>query len=62
MSDSDPAQRELALLFGVIWLCKMDAVWVFGERISEGMKREIAKARSKGIPIKFFTADCEVRT
>jgi hypothetical protein len=62
MSDGDPEQRKLALLFGVVWLCKMDEVWVFGERISDGMKREIAKARSKGISIKFFTADCEVRT
>jgi hypothetical protein len=61
MSDSNPADRELALLFGIVWLCKMDAVWVFGTTISPGMKREIAKARSKGIPIKFFTADCEVR-
>ena len=61
MSDRNPRERELALLFGIIWLCKMDAVWVFGEIISPGMKREIAKARSKGIPIKFFTEDCEVR-
>ena len=62
MSDKNPAERELALLFGIIWLCKMDAVWVFGENISPGMKREISKARNKGIPIKFFTDDCEVRT
>ena len=61
MDDSNPAERELGLLFGVVWLCKMDEVWVFGERISPGMKREIAKARSKGISIKFFTEDCEVR-
>lgn len=61
MLDSDPEQRKLALLFGVVWLCKMDEVWVFGERISDGMKQEIAKARSKGIPLKFYTEDCEVR-
>jgi hypothetical protein len=61
MSDSDPEQRKLALLFGVVWLSRMDEVWVFGDRISEGMKRELAKARSKGIPIKFYTEDCEVR-
>jgi len=61
MDDSIPAERELALLFGVIWLYKMDAVWVFGETISPGMKQEIAKARAKDIPIKFFTSDCEVK-
>lgn len=59
MSDSDPAERELALFFGMVWLTKMDAVWVFGEHISAGMRREIAKARAKGIPVKFYTADCE---
>ncbi|MCL2509212.1 MAG: DUF4406 domain-containing protein [Oscillospiraceae bacterium] len=62
MDDGDPGERELALLFGVVWLCKMDELWVFGEYISPGMKREIKKARAKGIPIKFFTADCEART
>jgi hypothetical protein len=61
MSEDIPAERELALLFGTIWLSRMDEVWVFGERISEGMRREIAKAKSKGVPIKFFTEDCEVR-
>jgi hypothetical protein len=59
MNDSDPAQRELALLFGVVWLCKMDELWVFGKQISDGMKREIAKARHKGIPIKFYTTNFE---
>ena len=62
MSDRDPAERELALFFGIVWLSRMDEVWVFGETISSGMKGEIKKARVKGIPIKFFTEDCEVRT
>ena len=61
MDDNDPTERALALLFGIAWLCKMDEVWVFGEAISAGMKRELQKARKKGIPIKFFTADCGVR-
>jgi len=62
MDDGDPKQRKLALLFGLIWLHMMDEVWVFGERISPGMKQEISKARAIGMPIKFFTEDCEVRT
>jgi hypothetical protein len=61
MSDKVPAERELALLFGKIWLSRMDEVWVFGEHVSEGMKAEIAKTHAKRIPLKFFTADCEVR-
>ena len=61
MDDGDPAQRKDGLWFALILLGKTDELWVFGERVSEGMKREIAKARAKGIPIKFFTEDCEVK-
>jgi len=61
MDDGDPAQRKDGLRFALILLVKCDALWVFGERISEGMKKEIAKARKKSIPIKFFTTDCEAR-
>jgi hypothetical protein len=60
MDDGNREERGLALLFGIVWLCKMDEVWVFGERVSEGMRREIRKARDKGIPIRFFAEDCEV--
>jgi hypothetical protein len=60
MSDDDPEQRKLGLLFGMIWLCKCDELWCFGNRISDGMRRELAKSRAKGIPIKFYTQDCEV--
>jgi len=61
MSDRDADERELALFFGIVWLCKMDEVWVFGDTLSEGMKREIKKAHARGIPVKYFTEDCEVR-
>jgi len=60
MDDTDPAQRRDGLWFALILLSKTDEIWVFGEFVSEGMKREIEKARVKGIPIKFFTSDCEV--
>jgi predicted phage tail component-like protein len=60
MDDADPAQRKDGLRFALILLCKTDEVWVFGERMSEGMKREIEKARAKNIPVKFFSSDCGV--
>lgn len=62
LDDGDEDQRKLGLLFGIIWLSKCDELWCFGNRVSEGMKRELAKARAKGIPIRFFYEDCEVRT
>jgi hypothetical protein len=37
----------------------VDELWLFGDRISEGMKKEIALAYELGIPIIAKTADTE---
>lgn len=34
-------------------------LWVFGTRISEGMKAEIEKAKTKGIAIRYFSESME---
>ena len=34
-------------------------LWVFGTRISEGMKAEIEKAKIKGISIRYFSESME---
>ena len=62
LDDSDPAQRKDGLWFAIILLYKCDELWCFGHHFSEGMKRELDKARKKGIPIRFFASDCEVAT
>jgi hypothetical protein len=61
MNDADREERELALSFGLRLLGGCREVWIFGDTISAGMKREIAEARRRGITMKFFTADCEVK-
>lgn len=58
LDESDPAQRELGLFFGSIWLGKCDELWVFGSNISSGMGMEIAKASRRRIPIRYFTESC----
>lgn len=58
MDDDDHKQRELGLRFALILLAKCDALWAFGSP-SEGMSREIAKARKRNIPIRFFNGKCE---
>lgn len=58
MDDDDPKQRELGLRFALILLGKCDELWAFGSP-SEGMSREIAKARRRNIPIRFFNCKCE---
>ena len=59
MDDSDREQRELALFFALVLLGKCDELWVFGKP-SNGMSREIAKAKKRGMPIKYYNYKCEV--
>jgi hypothetical protein len=59
MDDGDQKQRELGLRFALILLGKCDELWVFGERISSGMAREIAKAKRRGMPIRYFDSKGE---
>jgi len=58
MDDDDQSQRELGLKFAFILLGKCDELWAFGSP-TEGMSREIAKARKRNIPIRFFNRKCE---
>ena len=59
MDDSDREQRELGLFFALVLLGKCDELWVFGKP-SNGMSREIAKAKKRGMPIKYYNYKCEV--
>ena len=59
MDDDDRETRELAIFFALVLLGKCDEIWVFGERRSEGMEREIAKARKRNMPIRYFNSRCE---
>lgn len=54
LNDADKDERELGLYMGSVLLSFCKEVWVFGKRISAGMRREINKARRKGIPIRYF--------
>jgi len=60
MDDDDKEQRELGLFFALILLGKCDELWVFGERVSDGMAAEIVKAKKCGMPVKYFNHKCEV--
>ena len=59
LSDGDTEQRELGLFMGMVFLDSCKEVWVFGERISSGMQREIDRAEKRGIPIRFYNDQCE---
>ena len=59
LDDNKPKERELGLLFGNAILSKCAEMWVFGDRISEGMEAEIKRATWKGHRIRYFSETCE---
>ena len=54
LSESDPDEREIGILMGLTWLLHCDEVWVCGMRISEGMSREIEKAKEWNKTLKAY--------
>ena len=59
LDDDIPEERELGLFMAIIMLTKCAELWVFGEQITRGMAKEIRKADSRGMIIRYFTTDCE---
>lgn len=59
LDDSDETERELGLLFGNALMSKCTEVWVFGGRITAGMKTEIKCAKRKNYRLLYFTDDCQ---
>lgn len=49
---SEENERELAISTGLRLLDVCSELWVCGGRISEGMRREIARAAEAGLPIR----------
>ncbi len=59
---SEDTERDLALHMGEIMLSKCRELWCFGNRISEGMKKEIETANRRGMPVRYFTEELEEKT
>lgn len=58
MEESDPAQRNLGIFFGLVLQSKCKEVWVFGRRFTHGMSVEIEKAKERGLTIRYFNDRC----
>ena len=56
---NDDTERELALFMGIILLTKCKEMWVFGTTVSDGMLREIEKAKQMGKIIRYFNEELE---
>lgn len=59
LDDTDPDERKLGMFFGNAFMSKCSELWVFGDRISEGMQTEIKHAKRKNFRIRYFTENCE---
>ena len=57
LDDRNPAERALGLFMGHVMLTKCVELWVFGDRITPGMEREIAKAGERAMQIRDFDED-----
>lgn len=54
---SEDTERDLAMFMDLVLLTKCEQLWVFGSTVSDGMRREIEKAKKKHMTIRYFTED-----
>lgn len=54
LDDDIPEERQTGMALGLELLKRSDELWVFGEKISEGMDAEIKVAEELSIPIQYF--------
>lgn len=59
LNDANPDDREIGMFMGLVLLTKCSELWVFGEKLSAGMQREIRKAQKRGIQIRYFNDECQ---
>lgn len=59
LDDEDEDERKAGIEMGLKLLSVCDEIWVFGERLSEGMNTEIEIAKSLGIIVRRFNERCE---
>ena len=57
LDDDDERDRAGGLEAGIGVLRECDAVWVFGDTISEGMRAEIAEARRRGVEVVYMAGE-----
>lgn len=55
----EATERELAMFMNMVLLERCEELWVFGDRISEGMAAEILRAKQKHMTIRYFTVEQE---
>ena len=57
LDDDNEEQREAGIEMGFAWIEDCMELWVIGDRITEGMAAEIAKATEMNIPVRIKRFD-----
>jgi len=57
MNDESKDERALAIHMDIVLMGKCKEVWVLAECITEGMRAEIDKAKSRRQTVRYFTSD-----
>lgn len=59
MSDLDVAERQQAMRMNLILLGRCEELWVFGDKLTMGMRQEIKRAQHRKMTIRWFNQDCQ---
>lgn len=59
LDEHDAGQRNLGILLGLAMMARCNEMWVFGRRLSEGMRKELSHAmKLEHIRIRYFDEQC----
>ena len=58
LNDNVESERRIGMIHGIQMLKRCKELWVFGDKISEGMQSEIRIAKDRNMPIRDFSSDC----
>lgn len=61
LDESLPEEREVGLKLGLQLLKHCDELWLFGDRLTEGMEVELYEAHRLKMNIKYFSDTCQER-
>lgn len=53
----EETERELAMFMDLVILDRCRELWVFGSKVTGGMQREIARAKQKGIKVRYIAEE-----
>lgn len=58
INESDKVERRMALAMAIVLLTKCSELWYFGNKITEGMSKEISFAKNRGMIVRQFSEKC----